>query len=96
MKKADKEVKKCVKNKGRFILVFLLVLLILSSSFLIYNLLKLRVLENFVKLFNVIIGFLVFIDLIFLLKVRKRFKKKKKRKLNKEYKNGLLITFMIL
>lgn len=96
MKKADKEVKKGVKNKGRFILVFLLVLLILSSSFLIYNLLKLRVLENFVKLFNVIIGFLVFIDLIFLLKVRKRFKKKKKRKLNKEYKNGLLITFMIL
>ena len=57
MKKTDKTDVKQGKPKGRFILRFLLVLLILSSAFLIYNLLKLRMLENLVKLFNVIIGF---------------------------------------
>ena len=97
MKKTDKTDVKQGKPKGRFILRFLLVLLILSSAFLIYNLLKLRMLENLVKLFNVIIGFLVFIDIVFIFKVRKRFsKKKKKKKIQKEYKNRVLITFMVL
>lgn len=91
MKKVDNEAVE-YKPGVRILLRILLVFAFITSIFLIFNLFKLRVIDSYKKLFNILILLLIFIDIVFFFKVRGRLSKKKK----KIKSNKLLITFMII
>lgn len=80
------------KSKSRFAVLILTILSFISSIICIIDLYLLITLESFQKYIYLAIALLVMIDLILLIKTRKRFLKKKK----KDYKNKGIITFQII
>ena len=78
------------KIKFRFVLYIFLVLALLASAFAIYEIFLLSSIENTLR--YIVIGVLIFIDLILLIRVRVASKKRKK----KHSKRIGLITFMVI
>lgn len=94
MRRTEKEEVE-VKPKGKVLLKVLYFFVLVSSIFLIYNLFKLRVLENLEKYFNVLIGLLILIDICLFFRIKKRFSNNK-HKSKKKKKNTFLIVGMII
>ena len=83
------------KPKRRFVILFFLIIALITSLFAIYELYLLSSIETLIR--YIIMGFLVFIDLIFIFKTKRFFKPfKKKKKKKKKSKGIMLIIFMIL
>ena len=78
------------KRKFRFVLYIFLVLALLTSAFAIYEIFLLSSIENVLR--YIVIGILIFIDLILFIKVRFASKKRKK----KHSKHIGLISFMVI
>lgn len=83
-----------VKKSVKVVLIIFLILALISSGVALYDLYLLLVLERFQKYIHVVMGILIFLDIVFICKVSKRFSKKKKRK--KPLKSKALITSLIL
>ncbi len=83
------------KPKRRFVILLFLIIALITSLFAIYELYLLSSIETLIR--YIIMGFLVFIDLIFIFKTKRFFKPfKKKKKKKKKSKGIMLIIFMIL
>lgn len=85
----DMEIKE-KKSKLKIVIIFFLVLALLTSAFAIYEIFLLSSIETLIR--YIIMGVLLFIDLILILKTRGIFKKRKK----KHSKRIGFITFMII
>ena len=80
------------KSKSRFAVLFLTILITITTVVSVIDLYLLSSIESFKKYIYIAIAVLVLIWLIFIKKTKKRFSKKKK----KIYKNKAIITFQVI
>ncbi len=89
----NKKLEKNEVKQPKALLVVLLILILVSSVASIIFLYLFTVIESFSKYLYVAIGILVFLDILFICKIRKRFSKKKRKKILKN--KGLIICLML-
>ena len=82
------------KSKLRFVILFFMLISLITSAFLIYELFLLSDIENLIR--YIVIGILGLIDLVFILKTKSRFRNKPRKKKKKKSKGIGLIIVMIL
>ena len=91
MSKENEEIEK--KPKVRFVALIFLIIALITSLFAIYEIYLLSSIENLIR--YIIMGVLVFIDLILIIKTKKIFTNKKKRRKRKKDKKQKHIGFII-
>lgn len=91
MKKKELKENELKQPKSRIVVLIFTILSLASSIICIIDLYKLTTLESFKKYIYIAIIVLIFIDLLLILKTKKRFRKKQK----KIYKNKGIITFQV-
>lgn len=91
MKKKELKENELKQPKSRIVVLIFTILSLISSVICIIDLYQLITLESFKKYITLAIFVLIFIDLLLIIKTRKRFRKKQK----KVYKNKAIITFQV-
>lgn len=91
MKKKELKENQLKQPKSRIVVLILTILLLISSIICMIDLYQLITLESFRKYIYIAIIVLIFIDLLLIMKTRKRFRKKQK----KIFKNKGIICFQV-